>query len=145
MDSWDPSNSIINNVRWRAADKKVGISAKKVQKKCKKKVSKKGPKKGPKKGQYYSLKQKSEGHFSVPKKKEGTLGPAHIYWGFENVTGACTLAENRENLDKQTDKICSGRGQADVISASRKNGTSFYREWTVHQEQVARAHLQARS
>ena len=34
-----------------------------------KKVSKKGPKKGPKKGQYYSLKQKSEGHFSVPKKK----------------------------------------------------------------------------
>ena len=34
-----------------------------------KKVSKKGPKKGPKKDQYYSLKQKSEGHFSVPKKK----------------------------------------------------------------------------
>ena len=47
MDSWDPSNSIINNVRWRAADKKVGISAKKVQKKCQKKCPKKVQKQDP--------------------------------------------------------------------------------------------------
>ena len=73
-------------------------------KKSAKKVSKKGPKKGPKKGQYYSLKQKSEGHFSVPKKKRARSDRPTSTEDLKSVQDACTLAENRENLDKQTDK-----------------------------------------
>ena len=59
-------------MRWRATNKKVGISAKKVQKKCQKSVQKKIQKQDPEPANtvmYYSLKQKSEGYFSVPKKK----------------------------------------------------------------------------
>ena len=70
-----------------------------------KKVSKKGPKKGPKKDQYYSLKQKSEGHFSVPKKKRARSDRPTSTEDLKSVQDACTLAENRENLDtQQTDR-----------------------------------------
>ena len=68
-----------------------------------KKVSKKGPKKGPKKGQYYSLKQKSEGHFSFFFKNDGHSDRPTSTEDLKNVTSACTLAENRENL-AQTDR-----------------------------------------
>ena len=83
-----------------------------------KKVSKKGPKKGLKKDQYYSLKQKSEGYFSFFFKNEGRSDRPTSTEDLKSVRVACTLAENRENCP-QTDKICSGRGQADVISATR--------------------------
>ena len=85
-------------------------------------MSKKGPKKGPKKDQYYSLKQKSEGYFSFFFKNDGHSDRPTSTEDLKSVQDACTLAENRENLDRhQTDiKICSGRGQADVISAARK-------------------------
>ena len=84
-------------------------------KKCPKKVQKKGPKKG----QYYSLKQKSEGYFSFFFKNDGHSDRPTSTEDLKSVQDACNLAENRENLDRQTDMICSGRGQADVISASR--------------------------
>ena len=88
-----------------------------------KKVSKKGPKTGPRTGQYYSLKQKSEGYFSFFFKNEGRSDRPTSTEDLKSVQDACTLAENRENpdrqTDKQTDKQCSGRGQADVISAAR--------------------------
>ena len=66
-----------------------------------KKVSKKGPKKGPKKGQYYSLKQKSEGYFSVFFKNDGHPDRPTSTEDLKSVQDACTLAENRENLDTQ--------------------------------------------
>ena len=78
-------------------------------------------KKGPKKGQYYSLKQKSDGYFSFFFKNDGHSNRPTSTEDLKSVQDACTLAENRENPDKQTDRQCSGRGQADVISASRKN------------------------
>ena len=68
-----------------------------------KKVSKKGPKKGPKKGQYYSLKQKSEGYFSFFFKNDGHSDRPTSTEDLKSVQDACTLAENPENLDRQTD------------------------------------------
>ena len=70
-----------------------------------KKVSKKGPKKGPKKGQYYSLKQKSEGYFSFFFKNAGHSDRPTSTEDLKSVQDACTLAENRENLDRQTDTL----------------------------------------
>ena len=80
-------------------DKKVGISAKKVQKKCQKSVQKRS-KKSPKKDQYYSLKQKSEGYFSFFFKNDGHSDRPTSTEDLKSVQDACTLAENRENLDK---------------------------------------------
>ena len=65
-------------------------------------MSKKGPKKGPRTGQYYSLKQKSEGYFSVFFKNDGHSDRPTSTEDLKSVQDACTLAENRENPDRQT-------------------------------------------
>ena len=67
-------------------------------------MSKKGPKTGSRTGQYYSLKQKSEGYFSVFFKNDGHSDRPTSTEDLKSVQDACTLAENRENLDRQTDK-----------------------------------------
>ena len=82
--------------------KKWGFRPKKFKKSAKKSVQKRSKKRS-KKGPILFLKAKKWGSLFGSEKKEGTLGPAHIYWGFENVTSACTLAENREN-HRQTNR-----------------------------------------